>query len=111
MTDASGYYAVPGIPLIGNETNYDIIPSKGAHEFTPNKENITVSKRATEFEKNFTDVSSFNVKGFVYYENTTYPVDSCMFYIDDSEEPLKDTNDHIVRSNGDGAFTISVPIG
>lgn len=111
ISDASGYYAVPGIPLIGQKTNYDVIPSKGAHEFIPNKTNITVSANALDFEKDFTDNSSFNVKGFVYYENTTYPVDSCMFYIDDSEDPVKDTNGRIVRSDADGAYTISVPIG
>jgi hypothetical protein len=111
ISDASGYYSVPGIPLIGQKTNYDVIPSKGAHEFIPNKTNITVSANALDFEKDFTDNSSFNVKGFVYYENTTYPVDSCMFYIDDSEDPVKDTNGRIVRSDADGAYTISVPIG
>ena len=111
LTDASGYYSVPGIPVIGLKTNYDVTPSKGAHKFNPEKENITVSTTYSDFEKNFTDKSSFNVKGFVYYENTTYPVDSCMFYIDDSEDPVKDTNGHIVRSDGEGAYTISVPTG
>lgn len=111
LTDASGYYSVPGIPVIGLKTNYDVTPSKGAHKFNPEKENITVSTTYSDFEKNFTDQSSFNVKGFVYYENTTYPVDSCMFYIDDSEDPVKDTNGHIVRSDGEGAYTISVPTG
>ena len=109
MTDANGYYYIQGIPFVGNGTQYRIIPSKGVHSFDKPEENITVSSRYLTFTRNFTDNSSFSVKGVVYYENTTYPVEDCYFYVDNVLQ--KDRSGKTITSNSEGEFRLSVGIG
>ena len=115
-TDTIGKYRVQGIPFTSDDTSYKVIPSKGVHQFAyqgdKNKPaaSITVSSQNTEFPNtDFTDVSSFNVRGYVFYENTTYPVDSCYFMVDDVV--IKDANNRLITSNADGEFCIPVSTG
>jgi len=110
MTDSKGAYTVSGIPFMGQGTTYDIIPTKGVHKFNPTKRSVYVSPTTLTFDpQNFNDESSFNVKGVVYYENTTYPVKDCTFRVDDVV--VKDERGNLVKTNENGEFTIPVSIG
>lgn len=115
-TDTIGSYNIQGIPFTGDYTIYDVIPSKGVHQFAYNgvegqtTARISVSDQGLSFPNtNFVDVSSFNVRGSVFYEHTTYPVDSCYFMVDDVE--VKNSNGKRITSNADGEFCIPVSAG
>lgn len=115
-TDTLGAYNIQGIPFTGDYTLYNVIPSKGVHQFAyqgdKNKPttSISVSSKSLSFPgTDFVDVSSFNVRGSVFYENTTYPVDSCYFMVDDVV--IKDANNHLITSNAEGEFCIPVSAG
>jgi hypothetical protein len=56
----------------------------------------------------FTDVSSFTVKGVVYYKNTDYPVEGANFYVDGT---ICSKNGVACTSDQYGKFEISVPVG
>ena len=110
VTDTLGQYTVQGIPFTGEGTTYIVKPGKGEHHFNPETRTIYVSPTTLSFDpQNFDDVSSFNVKGFVYYENTTYPVAGCRFRVDDTV--VKDEWGHEITSNENGEFVIPVSIG
>lgn len=108
-TDIEGNYSIRGIPFRGNGTNYNVIPTHGVHEFSPNTDARYVSSSSLNFSSvNFMDVSSFPVSGKVYYENTTYPVAGVALYVD-GMMAVKDNQPVVTDINGE--FTISVPIG
>lgn len=110
VTDTLGAYTLRGIPFTGEGTTYSLIPTKGAHGFTPTTRTLYVSASTLTFDpQNFEDNSSFHVKGVVYYENTTYPVKGCRFRVDDTV--VKDEWGNEILSNADGEFTIPVSIG
>ncbi len=114
LTDTDGHYTIQSIPYAnsGNDigTGYDIIPSKNAHQFDPVSRHITVSADQTTFDDiNFTDNSKYTVRGFVYYENTTYPVKGCRFLIDGTE--VRTINNDVVTSDDKGEYRFEIPIG
>ena len=110
VTDTLGAYTLRGIPFSGEGTTYSLIPTKGAHSFSPTTRTLYVSPNTLSFDpQNFTDNSSFNVKGVVYYENTTYPVKGCRFRVDDVV--VKDEWGNEILSDENGEFTIPVSIG
>lgn len=112
LTDNSGRYTIQGIPLIGENTYYKIVPTKGQHEFEPlvsGGDAVCLNARNLTFKDvSFLDKSSFTVSGKVYFEYTDYPVSGCQFYVDGA---LCTMNNKTVLTNGDGDFTIQVPIG
>lgn len=108
-TDSVGNFVVRGVPFNGDGTNYMVVPTMGIHEFSPAYSSCYVSASSLVHSGvNFTDVSSFPVKGAVYYKGTNYPVEGCNFYVD-GEICSKDGQ--IITSSSNGEFTISVPIG
>ena len=110
VTDTLGAYTLRGIPFSGEGTTYSLIPSKGVHSFNPVSRTLYVSPQTLSFDpQNFTDNSSFNVKGVVYYENTTYPVKGCRFLVDDVV--VKDEWGKEILSDENGEFCIPVSIG
>ena len=110
VTDTLGAYTLRGIPFAGEGTTYSLVPSKGAHSFTPISRTLYVSQQTLSFDpQNFTDNSSFNVKGVLYYEHTTYPVKGCRFRVDDVV--VKDEWGKEITSDENGEFTIPVSIG
>ena len=114
LTDTDGHYTIQSIPYAnsgnGIGTGYDIIPSKNAHQFDPVSRHITVSADQTTFDDiNFTDNSKYTVRGFVYYENTTYPVKGCRFLIDGTE--VRTINNDVVTSDDKGEYRFEIPIG
>ena len=108
-TNEEGKYTITGIPLLGEGVTYDIIPSMGIHCFSTEKEPLFISKNSIEHSSiDFMDVSSFKVEGVVYYENTRHPVEGCKIKID-GEGCLY--NNREAKTDSEGRFTISVPIG
>ena len=108
-TNEEGEYTITGIPLLGEGVTYDIIPSMGIHRFSTEKEPLFISKNSIEHSSiDFMDVSSFKVEGVVYYENTRHPVEGCKIKIDGEGCVY---NNREAKTDSEGRFTISVPIG
>ena len=108
-TDVNGNYVLHGVPFSGEGSTYAIIPELGVHQFNPTQQLRYVSTNSQVHNgTDFDDISSFTVKGVVYYAGTNYPVEGCSLYIDGTI-CTKDGED--VVTNSDGGFTISVPIG
>ena len=61
------------------------------------------------FNIDFTDQSSFDLSGIVYYNNSTIPVEGVMFYIDG--KVASKSNGEIITSDEKGIFEIQVPVG
>lgn len=109
LTDSQGNFTVRGVPFIGDGTSYTITPIKGVHEFNPSYVNRYVSNNSlTHDGVDFKDVSSFPVKGCVYYENTTIPVEGAQLYVDGT---LASKDGAAIETNAEGEFAIDVPIG
>lgn len=109
ITDADGNYIINTIPYTTEGQQYEVVPMLGVHQFSPSKQPIYVSSSSTVFNKiDFTDKSSFEVSGKVYYENSDYPVAGCQLQVDGVT--CSDNGKPIV-TNSEGEFTIHVPIG
>ncbi len=109
LTDGEGNYVIRGIPFSGDGTNYVVTPEQGIHKFSPAYSTRFVSANSINHSAvDFEDVSSFPVRGKVYYEHTDYPVEGAYLYVDDM---LCSRNGAPVMTAADGSFEISVPIG
>ena len=109
ITDEDGNYIINTVPYTTEGQQYEVVPMLGVHQFSPSKQPIYVSSSSTVFNKiDFTDKSSFEVSGTVYYENSNYPVANCQLKIDGV---LCTNNGTPVLTNSAGEFTINVPIG
>lgn len=109
-TDANGAYLMNNLPYVGDGESYTITPSLGVHSFSPTEKTLYFNDNASNHNNvDFTDNSSFNVSGHVYYDNTTFPVEGCNFYVDGVVCTTGDGN--LVTSDKNGEYTISVPIG
>ena len=108
VTNANGEYIIRGIPFVGSGSTYTLIPTRGIHEFSPLSRNGFIGNGSLTLNSyDFTDVSSFPVRGKVTYLNTNIPVDSVQFMIDGSLVQAKEG----VYSDANGEFEIAVPIG
>ena len=108
VTNANGEFILRGIPFVGSGSTYTLVPTKGIHEFNPISRNGFIGNgNLTLNSYDFTDVSSFPVKGKITYLNTNIPVDSVQFMIDGSLLQSKEG----VRSDANGEYEIRVPIG
>ena len=109
VTDADGNYLINTVPYTSEGVQYNVVPLFGVHEFSPNKKPIYASPSSVVFNNvDFEDVSSFEVEGVVYYENTTHPVEGCSFYIDGN---VCSRDGEMITTDADGKFKLSVPIG
>ena len=109
LTNGNGEYIIRGIPFTGTGSTYTVTPTKGIHTFTPQaRTGFIGSDNLTLNNYDFTDNSSFPVKGVVRYLNTNIPVDSVQFTIDGS---LAQNRDGVLMTDAKGEFEISVPIG
>ena len=109
LTDSNGEYTIRGIPFVGTGTNYTIVPSKSIHTFSPQSRNGFIGNgNLTLNAYDFTDNSSFTVKGKVTYLDTNIPVDSIQFKVDGA---LQKSKDGMLMTNADGEYELSVPIG
>ena len=108
-TDPQGNYVIRGIPSSGDGTNYMVTPVKDSHEFSPLYLSRYVSMDALNHSAvDFTDVSSFEVKGKIRYAGTNIPVDSVQIYVDGRAAAR---NNEAVVTDENGDFIVDVPIG
>ena len=108
-TDVDGNYVLRGVPFSGSGTNYNVIPAKGVHKFSPTKQSRYVSANSLNFSAvDFDDVSSFPVSGYVYYSNTEYPVEGVQLYVDGT---VCSKDGKVITTDANGRFDIAVPIG
>ena len=109
LTDSQGNYVIRGIPFSSEGTNYIIRPSLGTHEFSPSHRTSFISSNTlTASGTDFGDVSSFAVSGTVVYAGTNYPVEGAMLKVDGSYATREG---EVVKTDEQGRYTISVPIG
>ena len=109
VTDSEGDYIIRGIPFQQGGTNYKIAPELGIHRFNPEKRSMFVSPSSlTENNIDFEDVSSFPMRGHIYYAGTNIPAEGIRFYIDGE---LVTANGKVKETDAEGKYTISVPIG
>ena len=109
VTDSSGVYNIRSVPYYGNGTAYTIIPRKGSHQFSPKQEIRFIGEGAQHHTVNFTDNSSFEVTGYVYYSGGNYPVEGVHFTIDGAIALNK--SGQYIKTEADGSFSINVPVG
>ena len=108
ITNATGEYIIRGIPFVGSGSTYTILPTCGIHEFNPVSRNGFIGNGSLTLNSyDFTDTSSFPLKGKITYLNTDIPVDSVQFMIDGNMVQSKEG----IRSDSNGEYEISVPIG
>ena len=108
-TDAEGNYVIRGIPFTGEGTSYQVRPTFGVHEFSPKHQTRFINMEAlTHNGVDFQDVSSFDVDGVVYYDGTTIPVKDVAIYVDGM---LASKDGEAIKTNAQGKFVVSVPIG
>ena len=108
-TDRDGNYIIQGVPFQGEGTTYAIIPQLGIHQFNPTQQLRFVGNNSLVHNgTDFTDISSFPVRGTIRYANTDYPVEGVQFYID-GQICAKDGEP--ITTNVYGEYEISVPIG
>ncbi|MBR0048609.1 MAG: hypothetical protein IJP74_04720 [Prevotella sp.] len=108
VTNQNGEYIIRGIPFVGSGSTYTVLPTKGIHEFNPTSRNGFIGNgNLTLNSYDFTDVSSFPVKGKITYLNTNIPVEGVQFMIDGKMVQSKEG----VKSDANGEYEISVPIG
>lgn len=109
-TDSTGNYMISGIPYTGvNGTTYRIVPQFETHQFDPTSVNRLISASSPSFTVDFKDNSSFPVSGTIYYRNSTVPVEGVQFQIDGRY--AQKGNGELIKTNAQGQFTISVPVG
>ena len=109
MTNEMGEYTVRGLPYIGSGTTYSVVPTKGIHVFSPVSRNGFIGKGSLVLNSyDFTDTSSFPVRGRITYLDTDIPSDSIQFKIDGQ---LVQSKDKTLMTDSNGDYEISVPIG
>ena len=108
-TNQNGEFIIRGIPFVGSGSTYTILPSKGIHNFSPTSRNGFIGNGSLTLNSyDFTDISSFPLRGKVTYLNTNIPADSIQFKIDGT---LVQDKDGVRVSDSNGEYEISVPIG
>ena len=108
-TDDDGNYIIQGVPFTGEGTTYAIIPKLGVHQFNPTQQLRYVGNNSLVHNgTDFTDISSFSVKGTIRYAGTDYPVEGVNLYVD-GQICAKDGMP--ITTNEYGEYEISVPIG
>ncbi len=110
MTNDNGEYTIRGIPFNGSGTSYTVTPSKSIHEFSPQSRSGFISSGSLTLNSyDFTDESSFPVRGKITYLNTNIPVDSIQLKIDGNV--VQGANKQASVTDAEGMYEISVPIG
>ncbi|MFR9164964.1 MAG: LamG-like jellyroll fold domain-containing protein [Dysgonomonas sp.] len=109
-TDEYGNYLINTIPYSNEGDVFNVTPLYGVHSFSPSSRPVLVGPNSKVHNGiDFTDVSSFSVSGKVTYAETNYPVEGVEFVIDGTTICSKDGE--IIKSDKNGNYTISVPIG
>ncbi len=108
-TDRDGNYIIQGVPFSGEGTTYAVIPTLGIHQFNPTQQLRFVGNNSLVHNgTDFTDISSFPVRGTIRYANTDYPVEGVNFYVDGQ---ICAKEGQPITTDINGEYEISVPIG
>ena len=108
-TDHDGNYIIQGVPFNGEGTTYAVIPTLGIHQFNPTQQLRFVGNNSLVHNgTDFTDISSFPVRGTIRYAHTDYPVEGVQFYVDGQ---ICAKEGEPITTNAYGEYEISVPIG
>ncbi|MBP5680721.1 MAG: hypothetical protein J6X31_06700 [Bacteroidales bacterium] len=108
-TDRDGNYIIQGVPFSGEGTTYAVIPSLGIHQFNPTQQLRYVGNNSLVHNgTDYTDISSFPVRGKIRYAGTDYPVEGVQFFVDGQ---ICAKEGEPITSNAYGEYEISVPIG
>jgi len=109
ITDENGNYIISGIPYNTSGSTYRFTPMYGYHTFDPNEALLFIGTgENTHNNVNFTDKSSFPIKGNVKYRNTRFPVEGVSLLVD-GNAAISDGEP--VTTDAQGNFTVDVPIG
>lgn len=109
LTDKEGLYRITGVPYKGTGTTYTLTPSFPNHSFDPGSMTVVIGPNQTTATQDFKDRSSVHVTGYVYYENTTIPVQGA--YFRQGENYIIGSDGKRVETKDDGSFDISVDAG
>ena len=108
-TDRDGNYIIQGVSFSGEGTTYAVIPTLGIHQFNPTQQLRFVGNNSLVHNgTDFTDISSFPVRGTIRYANTDYPVEGVQFYVDGQ---ICAKEGEPITTDINGEYEISVPIG
>ena len=108
-TKSDGTYVITGIPYREAGTYYKIVPTLGTHEFAPVSRPLYFNNNTnTHNNVDFTDLTSVNVSGAIYYDGTDYPVEGVALSVDGVPCIVGGVP---VRTDKDGMFSILVPMG
>jgi hypothetical protein len=110
VTDQYGNYSVDYIPYASGGEIFKVTPTFGQHQFSPSSRTLYVGDGAQSHNGiDFKDISSFDVSGKVTYYNSQVPVEGVSILIDGKNAVGSDNQP--VRTDADGNYKISVPIG
>ncbi len=109
ITDENGDYTINGIRYSLAGENFKLTPLLGTHKFTPTNKVVFIGTGSNIHNNmDFEDVSSFTVTGTVRFAQTTCYEEEVILNID-GEAVVK--SGELVKTDANGAFTVSVPIG
>ncbi len=110
LTNEDGYYVVDGIRYIGAGETFKAVPMMDIHEFEPQSRSMYLGNSAlVATDKDFSDVSSFTVRGKIFYEETNFPVSNVFVKVDG--QYVQGTDGTAVMSDVFGEYEVDVPIG
>jgi hypothetical protein len=109
VTNALGNYIATGIQYQGSGENFNLVPQYQTHSFTPNSRAVYIGDGSFVYNnQDFIDNSSFPVTGTLFYKNTTCAVPDAVLKIDGNAVISGGAQ---VKTDANGTFSISVPIG
>ena len=107
QTDDQGNYEIAGIRY-GNETTFQVTPSRGNREFDPARTEITLSTgNPVENEVGFTDISSFNVEGSVQIAGSQCFVPELSIGLDGEVAGQTDSDGFYALAAESGTYTLA----
>jgi hypothetical protein len=110
LTDKNGNYIISGIPYSTDGSIYRIVPVFGTHTFDPTEKLLYIGPGSSSHSNiDFIDVASFTVTGYVYYNDTRFPVSDVFVKIDGTLAVNSEGSP--ITTDAAGKFSVDVPIG
>lgn len=110
ITGTDGVFTITGIPYKGNGSTYTLTPSYPNHTFNPTSKTVTIGSTSASLSgQDFQDDSAIKIDGYVFYENSTIPVQDAMFKI--NGQIVTSGDGRLIKTDAQGRFEFSVPTG